>query len=59
MVKSQGQAGGMLLDRPTVNELLLSSQPAHLQKLEGAKLSAQERDAKRAELIRRRLGTHA
>ena len=44
------------LDRPTVNELLIFSQPAHLQKLEGAKLSSQERDAKRAALIRHRLG---
>jgi len=44
------------VDRPTLNELLLSSQPAHLQKLEGGKLSARERDAKRALLIRRRLG---
>jgi protein arginine kinase len=46
------------VDRPTLSELLISSQPAHLQKLEGAKLSAQERDAKRAALIRRRLGAH-
>ena len=43
------------IDRPTVNELLIFSQPAHLQKLQGSKLSSQERDAKRAELIRRRL----
>ncbi len=45
------------LDRSTLNELMLLSQPAHLQKLEQCKLSAQERDAKRAALIRRRLGT--
>ncbi len=45
------------VDRPLVNELLIFSQPAHLQKLEGGRLSTQERDAKRAELIRRRLGT--
>ncbi len=44
------------LDRTTVNELLIYSQPAHLQKLQGGRLSAQERDAKRASLIRRRLG---
>ena len=49
---------GKPIDRPTVNELLISSQPAHLQKLEGTKLSAQERDAKRAELIRRRLASN-
>ena len=44
------------LDRPKVNELLIFSQPAHLQKVEGEKLSTQERDAKRAALIRGRLG---
>ncbi len=45
------------LDRTTVNELFLFSQPAHLQKLEGKRLSAQERDTKRAQLIRTRLGS--
>ncbi len=45
------------LDRPAVNELFLFSQPAHLQKLEGKALSTRERDAKRAQLIRERLGT--
>jgi protein arginine kinase len=49
-----GAANG--LDRTTVNEMFLYSQPAHLQKLEGKTLSAQERDAKRAEFIRQRLG---
>ena len=44
------------LDRKIVNELFIFSQPAHLQKLEGKTLSAKERDAKRAELIRKRLG---
>ena len=44
------------LDRTTVNELFLFSQPAHLQKLEGKRLTTQERDTKRAELIRQRLG---
>jgi len=44
------------LDRNTVMELLIFSQPAHLQKLEGGKLLTKERDAKRALLIRRRLG---
>ncbi|MBI3324996.1 MAG: protein arginine kinase [Candidatus Omnitrophica bacterium] len=44
------------LDRPKVNELLIFSQPAHLQKVEGEKLSSQERDSKRALLIRTRLG---
>jgi protein arginine kinase len=44
------------VDRTVVNELFIFSQPAHLQKLEGKALSAKERDAKRAELIRLRLG---
>ena len=43
------------VDRTTVNELFLFSQPAHLQKLEGKALNAQERDEKRAQLIRSRL----
>ena len=46
------------VDRPSVNELLIASQPAHLQKLQGSKLSTEERDAKRAALIRKRLGAH-
>jgi len=46
------------LDRTTVNELFLFSQPAHLQKLEGKALGARERDAKRAQLIRDRLAGH-
>ena len=44
--------------RQAVNELFLFSQPAHLQKLEGKALGARERDAKRAELIRAKLGMH-
>ena len=44
------------LTRSTVNELFVFSQPAHLQKLEGKALSAKERDTKRAQLIRARLG---
>ena len=44
------------LDRPTINELFIFSQPAHLQKLEGKALTAKERDTKRAHLIRERLG---
>jgi protein arginine kinase len=46
------------VDRTSVNELLIASQPAHLQKLQGSKLSTEERDAKRAALIRKRLGAH-
>ncbi|PIQ84039.1 MAG: protein arginine kinase [Candidatus Omnitrophica bacterium CG11_big_fil_rev_8_21_14_0_20_63_9] len=44
------------LNRTTVNEMFIFSQPAHLQKLEGHALTAKERDTKRAELIRNRLG---
>ncbi len=47
---------GKPLDRSAVNDLLIFSQPAHLQKLEGGKLSAKERDIKRATLVRKRLG---
>ena len=43
------------IDRKTLNELFILTQPAHLQKIEGKKLSAQERDAKRADLIRSKL----
>ncbi|MBU1998468.1 MAG: protein arginine kinase [Candidatus Omnitrophota bacterium] len=44
------------MDRARVNELFIMILPAHLQKLEKRKLSSQERDIKRAELIRSRLG---
>ena len=47
------------LTRTTVNELFIFSQPAHLQKREGKTLTAKERDTKRAELIRSRLGGQA
>ena len=43
------------IDRRVINELFIITQPAHLQKIENKKLSAQERDVKRAELIRNRL----
>jgi protein arginine kinase len=43
------------LNRRTINELFIITQPAHLQKIENKKLSAQERDVKRAELIRNKL----
>ena len=43
------------IDRRTVNELFIITQPAHLQKIENKKLSSQERDVKRAELIRNKL----
>lgn len=41
----------------TVNELFLITQPAHLQKLHGARLNGEKRSSVRAELIRRRLGS--
>jgi protein arginine kinase len=44
------------VDRNAVNQLFIMIQPAHLQKLEGKKLSAADRDAKRASLIREKLG---
>lgn len=43
------------LDAATVNEVLLLSQPAHLQKITGKELNPNERDVKRADLIRREL----
>ncbi len=44
------------VDIATVNELFILTQPAHLQRLEKRDLSASERDATRAEFIRRQLG---
>lgn len=43
------------VDKATMNELFIMIQPAHLQKIEGKKLSAPERDEKRAKLIRSKL----
>lgn len=40
------------IDRKTLNELFILTQPAHLQKIEGKRLSPMERDIKRADLIR-------
>ena len=39
----------------SVNDLFIMIQPAHLQKLEGRRLSVAERDIKRAEVIRQKL----
>lgn len=41
---------------PVINELFILTQPAHLQKIEKKALNSTERDLKRAELIRNRLG---
>jgi len=43
------------VDRTTVNELLINIQPAHLQKIKGKELTAEERDIYRAKIIRNRL----
>jgi len=43
------------IGRRNVNELFIITQPAHLQKRENNKLSTQERDVKRAEIIRSKL----
>jgi protein arginine kinase len=43
------------VDAKTVNELFIITQPAHLQKIEGRTLSPQERDIKRADLLRSKL----
>lgn len=53
-----GQDLGIIkaIDHRFINELFILTQPAHLQKIEGKKLSAQERDVRRAALIRSRLG---
>jgi protein arginine kinase len=43
------------IDRTRLNELFLTIQPAHLQKLEGKVLTSSQRDARRASLIREKL----
>lgn len=44
------------LDRSLVNELFILTQPAHLQKLEKKKLNSNQRDIKRAQIIREKMG---
>jgi protein arginine kinase len=46
------------IDRRAINELFITTQPAHLQKIENKKISSQERDLKRAQLIRDKLNIH-
>jgi protein arginine kinase len=50
---------GMLLDikTKTLNELLLFSQPAHLQKMLGKVMNSKERDIRRASYVRAKLKT--
>lgn len=43
------------IERGLINELFILTQPAHLQKIEKKKLSANERDIKRAQIIREKL----
>ena len=54
---------GMLEDKhitiPTVNELFIHTQPAHLQKLMGTLLDGEERNSARARYLRNRLETGA
>ena len=45
-----------MMDRGVVNTLFITTQPAHLQKLEGKRLAAHERDVARARLLRKQLG---
>ena len=45
------------LDLPTIGELLLCTQPAHLQKRHGQRLTGEQRSIERANLVRSRLGT--
>jgi protein arginine kinase len=44
------------VNHKALNELFIMIQPAHLQKVEGKKLNAFERDTKRASVIRQKLG---
>jgi len=44
------------INRQVINELFITIQPAHLQKIEGKKLNTGARDTKRASLIRKKLG---
>jgi protein arginine kinase len=52
-----GQDMGIVKDiaRGLINELFILTQPAHLQKFENKKLTANERDVKRAQIIRERI----
>jgi protein arginine kinase len=43
------------LDRQSVNELFILTQPAHLQKISGKTLDASIRDIERGTLLRQRL----
>lgn len=44
------------MDRALINELFVITQPAHLQKIEKRKLDPNQRDVKRAQIVRERFG---
>lgn len=44
------------VDRALINELFIITQPAHLQKIEKKKLDPNQRDIKRAQIVREKLG---
>jgi protein-arginine kinase len=46
------------MERRAVDELLLLTQPGHLQKLEGKALKPKERDRSRARLVREKLSPY-
>ena len=46
------------IDLKTVNDLFLHTQPAHLQKIQGERMNAEQRSVARAELIRHRMSTN-
>lgn len=46
------------VDLQTVNELFIQTQPAHLQKLQGERLSGEQRSIARADLLRARLSVN-
>jgi protein arginine kinase len=43
------------MDLGQINDLMLASQPAHLQRIYGHDLTPEQRDVARAELVRNRL----
>jgi protein arginine kinase len=49
------ETGSVRIDIKTINELLIITQPAHIQKLFGKPMNEEDRDIKRAELIRNKL----
>ena len=49
-----GIINGITID--SINELMIATQPAHLQKINGGTLTPDKRDIKRAELIRSKFG---